>query len=33
MNSEVDLTAGTLKGAWRDYLARIKSGEIGRAHV
>ena len=29
MNSEVDLTAGTLKSAWRDYLARIKSGEMG----
>ena len=29
MNSEVDLTAGTLKGAWRDYLARIKSGDMG----
>ena len=29
MNSEVDLTAGTLKGVWRDYLARIKSGDMG----
>ena len=29
MNSEVDLTTGTLKGAWRDYLARIKSGDMG----
>ena len=29
MNTEVNPTAGTLKGAYNDYLARIKSGDMG----
>lgn len=29
MNTEVNPTTGTLKGAWNDYLARIKSGDMG----
>ena len=29
MNTEVNPTAGTLKGAINDYLARIKSGDMG----
>jgi D-xylose transport system permease protein len=29
MNTEVTPTAGTLKSAWHDYLARIKSGDMG----
>ena len=29
MNTEVVADSGTLKGAWHDYLARIKSGDMG----
>jgi D-xylose transport system permease protein len=29
MNTEVVTESGTLKGAWKDYLARIKSGDMG----
>jgi D-xylose transport system permease protein len=29
MNTEVAADSGTLKGAWHDYLARIKSGDMG----
>ena len=29
MNTEVTQDSGSLKGAWHDYLARIKSGDMG----
>ena len=29
MNTEVVTESGTLKSAWKDYLARIKSGDMG----
>ena len=29
MNTEVTTNTGTIKAAWEDYLARIKSGDMG----
>ena len=29
MNTEVNPNSGTLKGAWDDYISRVKSGDMG----